>query len=70
MLEITEQTDVEDAEAEAAAFRRQLWRRVKLAIGNFGTAFSSLGYSGRWLVDTFKIDHSLDRGRRGQRGGC
>lgn len=56
ILEITETFAVEDAEAHRETLLRLKDLGVRLAIDDFGSGYSSLGYLSRLPVDVLKID--------------
>jgi EAL domain-containing protein (putative c-di-GMP-specific phosphodiesterase class I) len=58
-LEITETFAVEDAETSQSTLERLKAIGVKLAIDDFGSGYSSLGYLGKLPVDVLKIDRGF-----------
>jgi EAL domain-containing protein (putative c-di-GMP-specific phosphodiesterase class I) len=58
-LEITETFAVEDAEANRSTLIRLKGLGVRLAIDDFGSGYSSLGYLRRLPVDVLKIDRGF-----------
>ena len=58
-LEITETFAVEDAEANRETLERLKGLGVQLAIDDFGSGYSSLGYLRRLPVDVLKIDRGF-----------
>lgn len=61
-LEITEATLMDDVVAAWSSFRRLKSMGVKLAIDDFGVAYSSLNYLKSFSLDHLKIDQSFVRG--------
>ena len=67
-LEITESTALEDPERVAAEFALLRRLGVRIAVDDFGSGYSSLGFLMRLTVDVLKIDSTLldfDTTRRG-----
>ena len=67
-LEITESTALEDPDRVAAEFARLRRLGVRIAVDDFGSGYSSLGFLMRLTVDALKIDRTLldfDTTRRG-----
>jgi len=60
-LELTESVLMHDAEASASVLDTLKAMGVKLAVDDFGTGGSSLGYLKRFTIDTLKIDQSIVR---------
>jgi EAL domain-containing protein (putative c-di-GMP-specific phosphodiesterase class I) len=58
-LEITESTAMKDAGTSFAIMTALKSLKIKLAIDDFGTDYSSLSYLKRLPVDTLKIDKSF-----------
>jgi diguanylate cyclase (GGDEF)-like protein len=61
-LELTESVLVRDLDAAAATLRRLSQSGVRIAIDDFGTAYSSLSYLATMPVTVLKIDRSFVRG--------
>lgn len=59
VLEVNESTLVHDSAAVVAELERLKWRGVKIAVDDFGTAYSSLAYLSQFPVDGVKIDRSF-----------
>jgi EAL domain-containing protein (putative c-di-GMP-specific phosphodiesterase class I) len=59
VLEITESTLLDDADAAAARLDELKALGVRVALDDFGTGYSSLSYLGRFPVDVLKIDKSF-----------
>jgi diguanylate cyclase (GGDEF)-like protein/PAS domain S-box-containing protein len=59
VLEMTETTLVEDAEAAARRLTELRELGVRVAIDDFGTGYSSLSYLRKFTVDILKIDRSF-----------
>ena len=67
-LEITESTALEDPDRAAAEFARLRRLGVRIAVDDFGSGYSSLGFLMGLTVDMLKIDRTLldfDTTRRG-----
>jgi diguanylate cyclase (GGDEF)-like protein len=59
VLEITETTLVQDADAAAIELRKLKELDVRLALDDFGTGFSSLSHLHEFPIDIIKIDRSF-----------
>jgi EAL domain-containing protein len=59
VLEVTENTMVEDVDASVAILRRLKDLSVRIAIDDFGKGYSSLSYLKRLPVDILKLDRSF-----------
>lgn len=59
ILEITETTLVQDADAVATELSKLKELPVQLALDDFGTGFSSLSHLYEFPIDIIKIDHSF-----------
>jgi diguanylate cyclase (GGDEF)-like protein len=59
ILEITETTLVQDAEAAASELSKLKELHVRLALDDFGTGFSSLSHLHEFPIDIIKIDRSF-----------
>ncbi|HEX2040256.1 MAG TPA: EAL domain-containing protein [Acidimicrobiales bacterium] len=59
VLELTESTLLDDADAAAARLEELKALGVRMALDDFGTGYSSLSYLGRFPVDVLKIDKSF-----------
>jgi diguanylate cyclase (GGDEF)-like protein/PAS domain S-box-containing protein len=59
VLEITESTLLDDADAAAVRLDELKALGVRVALDDFGTGYSSLSYLGRFPVDVLKIDKSF-----------
>ncbi|CAA9518134.1 MAG: diguanylate cyclase/phosphodiesterase (GGDEF & EAL domains) with PAS/PAC sensor(s) [uncultured Thermomicrobiales bacterium] len=62
ILEITETVVMEHAESNSATLQRLKEIGVRLAIDDFGSGYSSLGYLKRFPVDVLKIDRTFVAG--------
>lgn len=67
-LEITETFAVEDAEANRSTLENLKSLGVRLAIDDFGSGYSSLGYLRELPVDVLKIDRGFVKALGGARG--
>jgi len=67
-LEITETFAVEDAEANRSTLENLKSLGVRLAIDDFGSGYSSLGYLRQLPVDVLKIDRGFVKALGGARG--
>ncbi|WP_221090744.1 putative bifunctional diguanylate cyclase/phosphodiesterase [Deinococcus aquaedulcis] len=59
MLELTESTLIQDAQASAQKMRALRELGVRIALDDFGTGYSSLSYLRQLPVDVLKIDRSF-----------
>jgi EAL domain-containing protein (putative c-di-GMP-specific phosphodiesterase class I) len=62
VLEVTENVLVEDSIAAGASLQLLRDLQVKVAVDDFGTAYSSLARLKHWPVDTLKVDRSFVAG--------
>ncbi len=66
-LEITERTLMENNRVNIATLRALRERGIHIAVDDFGTGFSSLGYLKQFPIDSLKIDQIFIKGLPGDR---